>query len=94
MSSVRSFFGYRNMDKIEEDKKEVEKMKEKLDKEFMEKYQIEEEKLEKELEDFYNKKSIFDPDMIDQMPKDWVRFDLSLKIPEIMLSLGTKKDEQ
>ena len=92
ISSVRGFFGFSGAKTTEEDKKEIREIQEKLDKEFYEKFEIEEEKLNQEIDDFiFKNKSIFDPDLIDEMPPEWVRFDLSLKIPEIKFLLLTKE---
>jgi len=62
MSSLGGFFGFSNAKKKEEDQKEINEFQDKLDKEFYENFRIEEGKLNQEIDDFLQKKSIFDPD--------------------------------
>ena len=91
MSSLGGFFGFSNAKKKEEDQKEINEFQDKLDKEFYENFRIEEGKLNQEIDDFLQKKSIFDPDWIDTMPLDWVRFLFDVKIPDVNLWLLKKE---
>ena len=82
MTSVKGFFGFSSNKKAEEDKKEIAKLQEDLDNKFLQKYEVEEEKLNKEIEEFLEKRSPFDPEIIEDMPGDWTRFKFNLNVPE------------
>lgn len=87
MSSVKGFFGFANREKEEQNKKEVLRLQEDLDNEFLNKYEVEEEKLNKEIDEFLTKKSSFDPDVVEEMPGDWTRFKFNLNVPETRFAL-------
>lgn len=91
MGSVKGFFGFSNRKKELEEAKEVKKLQEDLDNEFLQKYEIEEDKLNKEIEEFIEKRGTFDPEVVEEMPGDWVRFKFTLSVPQTKFTL-LKKD--
>ena len=85
--SVKGFFGFSSKQKEQDDLKEIENYQNELDSKFLEKYGIEEEKLNKEIENFIEKRGTFDPEIIENMPGNWVRFKFNLWVPQFKFAL-------
>ena len=81
------FFGGKSEDDKEKDEREIQELKDKLNKEFENKFEDEEQKMEDKMEDLLKNEPIFDENALKDMPDEWTQFIVSVEIPKLRLVL-------
>lgn len=89
---VKGWFGFgRSEEEQKKDNADIEEMEKELRAEFDEQFEAEEKKHQAEIEEYLSSKGDLDPSELKDMPDDWVKMVIQIKIPETHVLLLRKE---
>ena len=84
---LSGIWGGKSEQEKQEDIRAIEDYKDKLNREFEDKFREEEEKIEEKMDDLMENEAIFDQSALNDMPEDWINIIADVVIPKLRIVL-------